>query len=237
MSERLPRLAVGRRFLRSARGRTESPSSIALSVLTNVFHSALGGHPTREGLEEVLSVAGADLDERLESPHSEPELMKVLRSTGTVSSLRTAMAAASVPDLEAARDDLSRLLLSARVFERVLTRTLQGGAERFAWARLVTDDGFEQVVIYGTLGLLLLRQHLGDRVDGLLEGWRRELPRYQAMDRLLDALPRRSWRYLGQDGAVRLAAKPARDRERLYALIRKHWKEHPADEALITRPT
>ncbi len=234
VSRSLPRFKAGRRLLRGARGRDESALSIVQSTFTNLFMLLLTGRPASDaGLLEALDMSGArSEDERFE--HADKQVASVLRGL-RMSSLQHAVASATRHELEAARDDL-RLALSSRLIYRVLSRIGdRDGARHFAWADNVTDETEELVLIQGTPGMLLLRKRFGEWLSAQLETYRAARPRYEAMARMLDTMPRSLWRYLGPGGTVALTKRPARERERFVANVRAYLKGHPADGPLITR--
>jgi hypothetical protein len=142
--------------------------------------------------------------------------------------LQARVEGSSLEELERARDAHNSLFSVLTSCASLLTRTR--GLE------LDMLLAFERDSLAGALigipSLVLMHRRFGDQFDENLVQLGAELPRLQAMNRLLDALPPDLHPLFSLDAAG-LAALPDPKRERLFTLIRAYRTAHPEDDALL----
>jgi hypothetical protein len=227
-SARIPQVRAARARL-SAAGQ---PSSTLRHVLTNVISLALGA--PGELRPETLLAFGM---EGLVTPAGElgqltsPEDLRV--SWLNLEALAAAAAGASFADLELARDQFADLFEIVTVFGANLADT--HGLQLDQLTQIQTDDLV--AALFGVPAVLLMRQRIApDVFDSNLELLRAELPRMQAMRRLLDSLPADLRRYTILS-PVQVTALPPAEHERLAREVQAHFAAHPHDLAEFAPPT
>jgi hypothetical protein len=227
-SARIPQARAARARLREA----GKPPGTLRDVLTNVISLVLGASGGLRpetlvafGMEGLLKPAG-EL-----GPLATSEDLKV----GWLNLESTAGATddASMAELEFARDQFADLFEIATLFASNLTDTY--GLQLDQLTRVRADD--LTAALFGIPATLLMRQRLNsDIFDSNLELLRVELPRMQAMRRLLDSLPAGLHPYTILS-AAEIEALPTEERDRLHTEVQKHFAAYPDDLAQFAPPS
>jgi hypothetical protein len=224
------RSRTGRRWSARVPKGGASRNEVLQSVFTNLALVMLTGEgSSEEGIDEVLQIGGVSPSDDA-APH--PVLLDRILNGLTLERLRERARDASLDELVRARDEWRLLVDHSALLVSVRARI--GGLEAFPGAPAVAEMHPDTTSLAGgAVGMLLLREAFGARLDAILDDRRRHLPWLRATAILLDDLPREAHPFMESGGVARLMQEPAERRERILTAVRSAVARHPEEAAVV----